>query len=87
MKIPTTPRSRRSFFRQAGLTLAAGVGIAVATVVTAQASVSYRCCPSSCRTCNTKGQRAFTCINSSTCEYCTCSSNTACYTAVQPSCP
>lgn len=84
----STGNSRRTFLRHAGMTLAAGLGVAVATTLPAQASVSFTCCPSTCRTCPS-GKRAFNCVNSSTCRYCTlCSTRSAsCYNTTQPSCP
>lgn len=87
MSKTTTESSRRSFLKRAGVTLAAGLGVAVATTVPAQASVSFRCCPSTCKSCPS-GQRAFNCVNSSTCHYCGCySSGTSCFNTLQPSCP
>jgi hypothetical protein len=74
---------------QAGLTLAAGLGVAVASTATAQASVSFRCCPSStkCGTCS--GGYKFLCYNSTACQFCTAcrSGSSACYNTTAPACP
>lgn len=84
----STGNSRRRFLEQAGITLAAGLGVAVATTVPAQASVAFTCCPSSCKSCSGTGVRAFNCVNSSSCRYCSCYSHPAsCFNTTQPSCP
>lgn len=87
----TVGRSRRSFLKQAGLTLMAGAGLAVATAAPAQAAVSFTCCPNTSY-CGTggcgSGTRRFRCYHSDTCLYCTgCQSGTACYQTTQPTCP
>lgn len=83
------PRSRRHFLRQAGLTLAAGVGLGVAAAAPAHAAVSFTCCVNStiC-TGPCQGKRKFYCYNSPGCAYCTgCRTETGCFTAIQPTCP